>query len=206
MRSQNERKAQGQKQPFTPEDVSAIRSKLSTRAGLIALRDLTLFEVAISSMLRTSDITNLRVCDVLDSHGAITDTLSILQKKTKRIVRVPLSRAAREALGRLIAGLTLSSEAFLFAGMSNANDGRKPLSAVAFRLVVKSWADLAGHTDTGRFSGHSTRRTRASVIYRETRDIEAVRRMLGHANLQYTQRYLGLSDEDALATARRFEL
>ena len=43
----------------------------------------------------------------------------------------------------------------------------------------------------------NSRKTKASVIFKKTQNIEAVRRLLGHASVANTSRYLGVENEDA---------
>lgn len=49
------------------------------------------------------------------------------------------------------------------------------------------------------------RRTKASLIYRRTKNIRAVRILLGHTKLERTARYLGIEVEDALEMAEQTE-
>ena len=42
------------------------------------------------------------------------------------------------------------------------------------------------------------RRTKASLIYRRTRNLRAVQLLLGHTKLEGTVRYLGIEVNDAL--------
>ncbi len=87
-------------QPFTKADVGVIRSKLVARGNS---RDLALFETAISSMLRGSDLVRLTVADVTDRDGNVVPTMQTRQKKTGQPVSVHLSQNAREALAAHIA-------------------------------------------------------------------------------------------------------
>ena len=198
-------KARGPMQPFTKADVGIIRAKLAARNNT---RDLALFETAISTMLRGSDLVRLTVADVTDRDGNVVGTFQARQKKTGKPVPLHLSQAAREALARHIAQHRLTPTLCLFqrddraAGITSA----APITTTTYRSLVKRWADLAGYTDTTRFSGHSTRRTKASVIYRETRDIEAVRKLLGHSSLAHTAAYLGVGSDEALALAARIDV
>ena len=43
----------------------------------------------------------------------------------------------------------------------------------------------------------NSRKTKASVIFKKTQNIEAVRRLLGHASVANTSIYLGVENEDA---------
>jgi integrase len=71
--------------------------------------------------------------------------------------------------------------------------------------LVKAWAAIA-ERDPARYSGHSLRRTKAVLVYRETNNAELVRQMLGHTSLAHTVAYLGVRGEDVSAMSRRFEI
>jgi site-specific recombinase XerD len=49
------------------------------------------------------------------------------------------------------------------------------------------------------------RRTKATLIYRQTRNLRAVQLLLGHRRIESTVRYLGVEVEDALEMAERIE-
>jgi len=197
-------KARGQMRPFTKADVGVIREKLSRRGNS---RDVALFETAISSMLRASDLLALKVGDVVDLMGSVVESFTARQKKSGKPVPVYLSTAARTALAAHIAEHRLSNAAFLFRRGDRAGRlSQAPLSTTSYRTLVKTFADLAGYTDTAKFSGHSTRRTKAALLYRETKDIAGVRTLLGHTSLAHTAAYLGVGRDEALALAARIEI
>jgi site-specific recombinase XerC len=50
------------------------------------------------------------------------------------------------------------------------------------------------------------RRTKASLIYRRTKNLRAVQLLLGHAKLESTVRYLGIGVDDALEIAEQTEV
>lgn len=189
-------------QPFTREDVASIRTKLTSKGSP---RDLALFETALSTLLRASDVVRLTVGDVSKASGDIAEVATVRQKKTSQPVTVPLTATAQAALATHIATHRLTSHAHLFTNASNSGRG-KPLSTAAFRQLVKTWSDLAGYTDTTRFSGHSLRRTRPAIIYRETRNIVACAHLLGHSSVAHTEAYLGVGRDEALALSRQFEI
>ena len=60
---------------------------------------------------------------------------------------------------------------------------------------------MDGATDT-----HTIRRTTASLIYRRTKNIRAVQRLLGHAKLESTVRYVGAEVENALERSEQTEV
>ena len=157
--------------------MAIIRAKLTAKTST---RDLALFETAISTLLRASDLVALRVVDVAGVSGGIAEVVTLKQKKTGKAHTAPLTASSRTALAAHIAAHKLGPDAYLFTNASNSGLGR-PLSTTAFRVLAKAWADLAGYTNVKRFSGHSLRRTRAAIIYGESRDIVACSRLLGHA-------------------------
>lgn len=57
--------------------------------------------------------------------------------------------------------------------------------------------------DTTAYGAHSMRRTKASMIYKKTKNLRAVQILLGHNKLESTVRYLG---NDALDIAEQLDL
>ena len=56
------------------------------------------------------------------------------------------------------------------------------------------------------YGTHSLRRTKATLIYRRTKNLRAVQLLLGHSKLESTVRYLGIEVEDALEVAERTDV
>lgn len=52
----------------------------------------------------------------------------------------------------------------------------------------------------------SLRRTKASIIYKQTGNLRAVQILLGHTKIESVVRYLGVDVEDALAIADGMEV
>ncbi len=50
------------------------------------------------------------------------------------------------------------------------------------------------------------RRSKASMIYKKTKNIRAVQILLGHTKLESTVRYLGIEVDDALELAEQLEV
>ena len=60
--------------------------------------------------------------------------------------------------------------------------------------------------DVSRYSTHSMRKTKASVLFQKYRNVEAVRRLLGHRSVVATSAYLGVEDADATEIARSIKV
>jgi len=56
------------------------------------------------------------------------------------------------------------------------------------------------------YGTHTLRRTKASLIYRRTKNLRAVQLLLGHSKLKSTVRYLGIQVDDALEMAEQTEV
>jgi integrase len=60
--------------------------------------------------------------------------------------------------------------------------------------------------DPSVYGTHSIRRTKASIIYKRTKNLRAVQLLLGHTKLESTVRYLGVEVDDALEMAEHTEI
>ena len=161
-------------------------------------RDPALFNVQVDTMLRTSDLRNLTVHDVQSSEtGEIREQISVTMKKTGNTVACVLDQAAKEALHQWITTSGKSSHDYLFTGRKNPN---KPITDTHHRHLLKNWCKAAGVTAETKAT-HSIRKTKATIIYKETQNVEAVRKLLGHRSIAATSAYLGVEDSEALALA-----
>ena len=60
--------------------------------------------------------------------------------------------------------------------------------------------------DRSDYGTHSVRRTKATMIYRRTRNLRAVQLLLGRCKLESTVRYLGVEVDDALEMSEQTEI
>jgi integrase len=60
--------------------------------------------------------------------------------------------------------------------------------------------------DPARYGTHSMRRTKATLIYRQTKNLRAVQILLGHSKLESTVRYLGIEIDDALEISEKIDV
>lgn len=194
----NKGKLVGQKAPLKLKDIWAIRVRLQLRSRA---RDLALFNLAIDSKLRACDLVKLRVSDV--SHGGQMASRSmVMQQKTGRAVQFEITAMTREAVQAWIEKADLSPSDFLFT--SRVTDSPH-LSSRQYARIVHRWVEDAG-LETGSYGTHTMRRTKASLIYRRTRNLRAVQLLLGHTKLESTVRYLGIEVDDALEIAEQTDV
>ena len=63
-----------------------------------------------------------------------------------------------------------------------------------------------GLEDTSEHSTHSIRKTKPSVIYDKTHNVDDVRRLLGQSSVTATSSYLGVTDNSSLELARTINI
>ena len=193
----NKGKLIGQKAPLKLWEIWTVRTQLRM-AG--KTRDLALFNLAIDSKLRGCDLISLRVRDV--AHGGhVLSRASVIQQKTHEPVRFELTEQTRDALRRWIDEACLSAADYLFPSRQS---GSAHLSTRQYARVVKQWIALMGG-DPAEYGTHSLRRTKATLIYRQTKNLRAVQLLLGHRKIESTVRYLGVDVDDALEMAEHIE-
>jgi integrase len=73
-----------------------------------------------------------------------------------------------------------------------------------YARIVDSWVEQLG-LDGAAYGTHTLRRTKATLIYRRTKNLRAVQLLLGHSKLESTVRYLGIEVNDALEMGEQTE-
>lgn len=192
----NKGRAVGQKRPFSQDEILAIANELD-RAK--AYRDLCLFCIGIDTMLRGSDLVQLRVSDVMDEKRHPKVEFASSQQKTKHPVISALTPFTQSALCCHVGTDDLGFDDFLFKPLRGDHEG--PISTSSLRYLVKGWAQLIGLRPQD-YSSHSLRRTKPAMLYARGVRPEMLRLLLGHQNLQSTQVYLGIDQREALELAR----
>jgi integrase len=187
----------GQKAPLKLKEVWAIRMRLQLAHRT---RELALFDLGVDSKLRACDLVQLRVRDIC--HGdRIANRATVMQQKTHRPVQFEITEPTREALTAWIKASVLRSDDWLFVGRTTSAH----LSTRQYSRIVHRWIEELG-ADASAYGTHSIRRTKASLIYRRTKNLRAVQLLLGHTKLESTVRYLGIEVDDALEMAEQTEV
>ncbi len=194
----NKDKLVGQKAPFKLKEIWAIRVRLQMQDRL---RELALFDLGIDSKLRACDLVKLHVRDVC--HGdRVAARAIVLQQKTQRPVQFEITPPTREAVEAWIRHASLKSDSFLFPSRISKSPH---LGTRQYARIVDHWVEEIG-LDPASYGTHSMRRTKASLIYRRTKNLRAVQLLLGHTKLESTVRYLGIEVDDALEIAEQTEI
>jgi integrase len=187
----------GQKPPLKPKEIWSLRIRLQL-AG--KQRDLAMFNLAIDSKLRGCDLVSLRVRDVYQG-TLVASRAIVMQRKTQRPVQFEITEPTRDSLSSWVAIRDLRPGNFLFPGRKEGGH----LSVRQYSRIVKRWAACIG-LDQCRYGTHSLRRTKATLIYKRTKNIRAIQLLLGHTKLESTVRYLGIEVDDALEISEQTEI
>jgi len=156
-------------------------------------RDLALFNLAIDSKLRVRDVAH---------GGTVAHRAIVLQHKTQQPVQFELTDQTRESVAAWIAHAKLRSEGFLFPSRVRQSPH---LTTRQYARLVNRWVAMVG-LDPADYGTHPLRRTKATLIYRRTKNLRAVQLLLGHRKLESTVRYLGVEVEDALEISEQTEV
>jgi integrase len=194
----NKGRLTGQKPPLKLEEIWAIRIRLQLSARV---RDLAMFNLAIDSKLRACDLTKLKVRDIC--HGEhVACRATIMQQKTQRPVQFEITEQTRDSVDAWIETAGLAAPDFLFSSRLHKSPH---VSTRQYSRLVHRWVASIGLDDTA-YGTHTMRRTKASLIYRRTKNLRAVQLLLGHTKIESTVRYLGVEVDDALEMAEQTEV
>ena len=125
-----------------------------------------------------------------------------MQHKTQLPVQFEITQATRDALQAWIKQAGLRPEDFLFPSRLH---GSPHLGTRQYARILGHWVDEFG-LDRADFGTHSMRRTKATLIYRRTKNLHAVQLLLGHSKLESTVRYPGIEVDDALEIFEQTEI
>lgn len=188
----------GAKRPLKPKEIWAIRFMLDQSGRL---RDRALFDLAIDSKLRGCDLVKVRISDLV-SGGRIRSRAMIIQQKTKRPVQFEILEPARSSILAWLERRGGGLDEFAFPSRIDRDDH---LSTRQYARLVDEWVVGIGLRPED-YGTHSLRRTKASLIYKQTGNLRAVQILLGHTKIESTVRYLGVDIEDALALSEATEV
>lgn len=198
-------KIRGEKVPSNPipeNKYERFKYRLEEKSGKCSDRNLMLFYLGVATGYRMQDLTNLTI-------GEIKEALEVEefeiqeQKQYKSWIRHmrdnPLStrkaHKKRKAiikpnLRKLLKAYVKGKHKSDYAFKSSKGDG--PITPKAYSNKLSEVGTSIGLKN---ISGHSLRKTYATRVYEATRDLEKVRKALGHKSIETTKQYLGVEEE-----------
>ena len=117
-------------------------------------------------------------------------------------MRFEITARTRKSVQQLIEVANLPDGAYLFPSRIHQSPH---LSTRQYARIVESWVSSIG-LDSAAYGTHTLRRTKATLIYRRTKNLRAVQLLLGHSKLDSTVRYLGIEIDDALEISEQIDV
>lgn len=188
----------GQKKPFKLEDIWRLRTHLEIKNNLM---EIALLNLAIDCKLRSCDLLRMKIRDI-SSSGMIHDRVRYTQSKTGKDVQFEITSKTQQSVNKWIYLNQFTPSDYIFPSPRKPN---KPMSYSYYRKIVRKWALLLD-VDPSLYATHSMRRTKATIIYQQTKNIRAVQLLLGHVKLDNTVRYLGVEIENALRLSEDIDI
>jgi site-specific recombinase XerD len=194
------------RRPYQVLDEAQERALLAA-AVAAGPRDLAMVAVFLGAGLRVSEVAALRVSDLIeDGDGA---ALHVHQGKGKRDRTVPVGPEVARVLRQYLAATCRklgADSGKLFGGLHTGRAAGSGLCARTIGYRLKTLLSLAGIVGK-RISPHSLRHTYALRYLRHGGEVTALARLLGHASVEVTMRYVDhLSMRDLRHTLRPLPL
>lgn len=154
-----------------------------------AERNKAILELMYFSGMRVSEISKLRVNDVLNGDGEIVDVIYLQAEQTKGNEgrRVFVGKRAKAALKRYLqSDINVIQRTFLFNTQKSKHFNTNALTQLLKRLYEN--AHIKGA------SSHSTRRTFITNLANKGVNVRVIAELASHKSIQTTQRYIDTND------------
>jgi len=161
---------------FIEEDqISSLLNEVQFEIGFIGQRNKLIIELFYVTGIRLSELINIKISDVDFNNQSI----KVLGKRNKERI-IPLSSNVVNDLNNFIKNNQQNK--YLFTNL----DGKKLYTKLVYRLVNKYIGKISS---VNKKSPHILRHTFATHMLNNGADINAIKELLGHANLSATQVY-----------------
>ena len=148
-------------------------------------RDYVIFMCGIYLGRRISDILSLKVKDVKDK-----DFLYIRESKKNKDSTILINRELKKILKEYCKDK--KDDEFLFPSVYG--DGSVPITRQRYWQILKKAAAEIGYTE--KIGCHSLRKTLGRTLYESGIDCTVIMHILGHDDVNYTKRYIGVTSDE----------
>ena len=161
---------------FIEEDqIESILNEVQFEEGFVGQRNKLIIELFYVTGIRLSELINIKISDVDFNNQSI----KVLGKRNKERI-IPLSSNVVNDLNIFIENNQQNK--YLFTNL----EGEKLYNKLVYRLVNKYIGEISS---VNKKSPHILRHTFATHMLNNGADINAIKELLGHANLSATQVY-----------------
>lgn len=171
--------------PFSSVEIDALRLACKTP------KERAIVELLLSSGVRVSEMTNMRIEDVNFNDLSI----HVTKGKGSKERTAYMNELARTHLQTYLIGRK-ETGSYLFY-----NHKHEQLNPGGVRHILKMIADRAGVTNV---HPHRFRRTFASGLANRGMDIQEIKKLLGHSDINTTLEYVYTSDEKVQISYKRY--
>ena len=195
----------GEKVPANPipeRQYERFKYKLEEVSGKNAERNMMIFYLDVATGYRLQDIVCLTIGEIkealdneefcIQEQKQYKSWLEHIKKNPNSRRKPPKKRKAlikpmlKKLLKAYVKGKSKSEYAF------KSTTGNDYITAKSYSNILSRVGKELGIEN---ISGHSLRKTYATRIYEITRDLEKVRKALGHKSIETTKQYLGIEAE-----------
>jgi len=187
---------------FTQAQIKLLR-RTARNAAIIAeqkgnvgaIRDWMAIDLLTSTGMRVAEASDIRCGDIRAGSGEQSIYVRDGKGHKSRIIQIPgslKSHLKRYINWKMERGESIDGEAYLFIGQ------RGRWTPAAIQQAVKKYLKHLGLYERGK-SVHALRHSYAVELYRQSRDLRAVQKQLGHSSVQNTQIYADVLTEDIQA-------
>lgn len=155
--------------------IQLLLNEVEFDAGFIGQRDKLIIEFFYVTGIRLSELVNISISDISFENNFV----KVMGKRNKERL-IPLSSKILEDLKYFIKQYNL--ENYLFTNLN----GKRVYNKLVYRIVNKYIAKISS---VNKKSPHILRHTFATHMLNNGADINAIKELLGHANLSATQVY-----------------
>ena len=157
------------------ESMLALLNEVSFEKGFIGERDKLIIELFYVTGVRLSELINIKISDI----NFDTCSVKVLGKRNKERI-IPLSNSITNEISSFI--LKFDLRTYLFTNLKK----QKVYNKLVYRVVKKYISKISS---IDKNSPHILRHTFATHMLNNGADINAIKELLGHANLSATQVY-----------------
>lgn len=173
--------------PLTQMEIQLLLSKIDI-SSFVGFRDYVMICTLLDTMVRISELLNIKRDDVNLKDGLIFLNASITKTRKSRVV--PLSSKTIKLLQKYLIETVDFENDILFLTF----DGRQMIPST-WRDRLREYGELANISDK-RVSPHTFRHTAALLYIVNGGDPFSLQKILGHTTMEMVRKYVQMSNED----------